>query len=200
MSKAIFFDRDNTIIRSTGPRPAHKPNEVMLIPGVREALYKARYGLGYKLFLLTNQAGVAAGHLTLDQVNLVNAEMCRQLELFEDDPFTEMGIAIEGQGKLERDYYNNRGDWNKVTCIRKPSPRFINDMVAKYTLDPTASWICGDDPRDCEAGRNAGIKTCGVLTGSTTYETWQKKSLTDAVFPSIVEFVDHLATLNQSIT
>ncbi len=199
-NRAIFFDRDNTLIKSTGPRPAHKPNEVILIPGAREALYKARYGLGYKLFLFTNQAGVAAGHLTIDQVHSVNDEMLRQLALFDHNPFDNICVAISSQKELESDLAKNGGDWSKVNVTRKPSPRFINLMCEAHNLNLEETWIVGDDEKDARAGRLAGIKTCGVLTGSTTYETWQKKSLTGAVFPSIVEFVNHLETLNLNQT
>ena len=31
--------------------------------------------------------------------------------------------------------------------------------MAKYNIDPTKSWMIGDQPRDIEAGKKAGLKT-----------------------------------------
>jgi D-glycero-D-manno-heptose 1,7-bisphosphate phosphatase len=55
MSKALFLDRDGTII--VDKHYLADPAGVELIPGVRSALQRARE-LGYKLFLFTNQSGI----------------------------------------------------------------------------------------------------------------------------------------------
>ncbi len=192
---AIFFDRDGTIIYNKINRPAHNKSEVVLIPGVREALYKAKYVLGYKLFLFTNQAGIAHGHVTLEGVKEVNAEMCRQLALFDEIPFDDICIASESQKQLEYQYNLYGKDWSKVSCFRKPSPYYINNIIKDYNLNKEGCFMVGDDPKDMRAAANAGIKGAAVCSGLTTYETWKEKALTPHIFPSIVEFVDYLETI-----
>ncbi len=194
-NKAIFFDRDGTIIQSGEEHAAYTPEEVFLIPGAREALHKARYNLGYKLFLFTNQPGIAKGLVTRKQVDLVNKEMHRQLALFDENPFTDICVAEESQQQLEQDYAESN-DWELVYTYRKPSPRFILDSIYEYNLDPELCYMVGDDIKDVQAAGNAGIKSAAVCSGEVTCETWAKSALTPLVFPSIVEFVDYLEKKN----
>ncbi len=194
-NKAIFLDRDGTIIYNKITRPAHNKSEVVLIPGAREALYKAKYILGYRLFLFTNQAGVAHGHVTLDGVKEVNKEMCRQLALFDENPFDDICIATESQRQLEADF-SEYNDWGLVYSYRKPSPRFILDSMYEFNLNPEECFMVGDDPKDVKAATNAGIKGVSLCSGLTTYETWQEKALTPLLFSDVLGFVNYLETKN----
>ena len=58
MSKALFLDRDGTLILDK--HYLADPAGVELIPDVAAALTRAR-SLGYKLFMLTNQSGIGRG-------------------------------------------------------------------------------------------------------------------------------------------
>jgi D-glycero-D-manno-heptose 1,7-bisphosphate phosphatase len=40
---------------------------------------------------------------------------------------------------------------------RKPSPRFINELIALHRLDPKQCWMAGAALSDVDAGLNAGI-------------------------------------------
>ena len=64
MSKpAIFFDRDDTLIRDVPYNG--DPGKVELLPGVREAL-SLLAGAGFKLIIISNQSGVGRGLITAD--------------------------------------------------------------------------------------------------------------------------------------
>lgn len=76
--QAVFLDRDGTLIKHV-PYLRHAA-DVALLPGVREALARARSD-GVKLFLLTNQSGVGRGMFTLAEVEACNARMIELLEL-----------------------------------------------------------------------------------------------------------------------
>lgn len=60
MIKALVLDRDGTLIEHVPY--LHKPEDVRLLPGVREGLAAARAG-GLTLFLHTNQSGVGRGKI-----------------------------------------------------------------------------------------------------------------------------------------
>jgi D-glycero-D-manno-heptose 1,7-bisphosphate phosphatase len=46
------------------------------------------------------------------------------------------------------------------TCLcRKPRPLLIQKAMARYDIDPAASWMIGDSRRDIEAGQAAGVRT-----------------------------------------
>jgi len=72
MSKALFIDRDDTLI--VDKVYLSDPAGVEIIPGVPEGLRRAR-DLGYKLFLFTNQSGIGRGYYTVEDAHRVNARM-----------------------------------------------------------------------------------------------------------------------------
>ena len=143
--RAIFLDRDGTLIENR--HYLSSPEGVAVLPGVREGLRTAR-ARGAKLFLFTNQSGVGRGYFTLADVEAVNRRMIEAIGLG-DDLFAGTCIAPE------------RPDEPPV--YRKPSPRFIHEMLAEHGLAAEASWMVGDAPSDWEAGINAGIRSAAIV-------------------------------------
>ena len=138
--KAVFLDRDGTLIFNRDY--LRDPAWVELIPGARDAAHSL-LAAGWLLFLFTNQSGVSRGYYTLDDVAACNA---RLLELLALPPpgFTAVCVAPEGPGD--------------PVVYRKPSPRFILEMIAAHNLDPAQCWMVGDSASDVHAGLNAGIR------------------------------------------
>jgi len=165
----LFLDRDGTIIYDKDYLA--DPAGVELIPGARNALRDA-LEKGYRLFLFTNQSGIGRGYYTLDQVHACNARMLELLGLG-PDLFSEICIAPEAhsppEGEDDEHYY------------RKPSPRFIREMLAKYTLSPVQCWMVGDRESDIEAGLRAGINAVAVCTGKYSEPEWRER-VTDRVW------------------
>jgi D,D-heptose 1,7-bisphosphate phosphatase len=60
-NKAIFLDRDDTLIEDAGY--INNPDQVKLLDGVGEAMRELK-DMGYKLVIATNQSGVARGIVT----------------------------------------------------------------------------------------------------------------------------------------
>ncbi|MCE9629982.1 MAG: HAD-IIIA family hydrolase [Planctomycetia bacterium] len=143
--QAVFLDRDGTLIENR--HYLASPEGVALLPGVREALARVR-DAGAKLFLFTNQSGVGRGMFTLADVEAVNRRMIDALELG-DDLFAGVCIAPE------------RPDEPPV--YRKPSPRFIHEMLAAHAIVAETAWMVGDAPTDWEAGINAGIHSAAIV-------------------------------------
>ncbi|HEU4963861.1 MAG TPA: HAD family hydrolase [Bacilli bacterium] len=153
MRRVVFLDRDGTIMRDV-PYLAD-PAKVELLPGAVHGL-RHMMRLGYELFLVTNQSGVARGLLTEGDVRAVNAELLRQL--------SEQGVEIRDvrycphlqAGKVERYAY-------ACNC-RKPQPGMLVDLALTYGLDLSQSVMVGDKCSDVEAGLNAGASA--VLLGT----------------------------------
>lgn len=140
MTKAVFLDRDGTIIADRDY--LSDPSKVELLDGAREGITLLR-DAGFNLFLFTNQSGVGRGYFTLDAVHRCNERMLDLLGLG-SELFTEICIAPEAPGQH--------------VLYRKPNPRFIHESVTKYKLDPSVTWMVGDKRIDAEAGINAGIQ------------------------------------------
>lgn len=143
--QALFLDRDGTLIENR--HYLREPEGVAILPGVREALARAR-DAGAKLFLFTNQSGVGRGYFTLADVEAVNRRMIDALGLGAD-LFT--GICVAPERPDEPPVY------------RKPSPRYILEMLAEHAVPAEAAWMLGDTPSDWEAGLNAGIRTAAII-------------------------------------
>ncbi len=162
MNKALFLDRDGTLILDK--HYLADPAGVEMIPGTTAALQRARE-LGYLLFLFTNQSGIGRGYHSLTDAEACNRRMLELIDLGED-LFTEICIAPESS--------------EQPSIYRKPSPRFILESITKHGLDPAQSWMVGDRESDLEAGLNAGINSAAVCTGKYNAAEWHANLPTGA--------------------
>lgn len=176
-NKAIFLDRDGTLIYDK--HYLSDPADVEVIPGVGEALQKA-LNMGYALFLFSNQSGVGRGYFTLDAVGFCNQRMV-ELMGFAQSPFLETCLADEAP--------------DQPIVYRKPSPKFIYEMIAQYQLDTTKSYMVGDKVCDWEAGIRADIQSVAVQTGkpfpANSAEFLQTHNV--PVYHSVVEWIAALS-------
>jgi D-glycero-D-manno-heptose 1,7-bisphosphate phosphatase len=152
-SRALFLDRDGTLIIDRVYLA--DPAGVELIPGTAGALRRAR-ALGYLLFLFTNQSGIGRGFHTLDDTRRVNARM-EELIGLGSPLFEEVCIAPEAPGQ--------------PSVYRKPSPRFLVEMLARHRLDPKQCHMVGDSAADIGAAVAAGIHPVAVRTGKVNPDT-----------------------------
>jgi phosphoglycolate phosphatase len=72
---------------------------------------------------------------------------------------------------------------------KKPHPALVHDVLARFKILPTHALIVGDGDTDVEAGKRAGIITCGV-----TYGLGNKEALV-AAQPDIL--IDDITELSQ---
>ncbi|MGF1452602.1 MAG: D-glycero-alpha-D-manno-heptose-1,7-bisphosphate 7-phosphatase [Opitutales bacterium] len=158
---ALFLDRDGTLNVDGGY--CWDPDEIRLIPGAAEAVREA-LETGFALFLFTNQSGINRGLYSLADAEACNA---RVIELLGVDAGVFKGICIAPETPEEPAIY------------RKPSPRFILEMLAKYQIDPMRAWMIGDRRSDWEAGISAGVNACAVASGEAWTDqdrTWQREN------------------------
>lgn len=69
MNKAVFLDRDGTIVEDVGYM--NSPEQIQFIPGSIEAI-KILNEAGYKVVVISNQAGVARGLVTEDMLQTID--------------------------------------------------------------------------------------------------------------------------------
>lgn len=143
----IFLDRDGTLIFDKNY--LKNPMDVQLIEGVIESLHIFT-NFDYRIFLFSNQSGVSRGLFTMHDVELCNLAMIEKIGL--GNIFSDICVATEGPEEKQ--------------IYRKPSPRFINEMIKKYSLDKKKCFMIGDKICDLLAGINAGIQPIFVNTGN----------------------------------
>jgi D-glycero-D-manno-heptose 1,7-bisphosphate phosphatase len=77
---------------------------------------------------------------------------------------------------------------------RKPSPRFIHEMLERYGIDPEAAWMLGDSPVDWDAGLNAGIHAAAIVPDLLSpKEPQHREALGIAAYASLLEWFLHVS-------
>jgi D-glycero-D-manno-heptose 1,7-bisphosphate phosphatase len=146
--KAVFFDRDDTLISDSGYM--QRPEQVNLLPGVPETLIQLKK-MGYLLVVVTNQSGIARGFLTEDELDKIHQELKRQL--------AAENAVIDG---LYYCPYHPDGavqDFSIESNLRKPNAGMFFQAEEDLDIDLTQSWMIGDSYRDIQAGKAAGCRT-----------------------------------------
>lgn len=164
LNKAIFLDRDGTIIKEiSGEIPETfgyvlSVEQVQLITGAAEAIAKLKEA-GFKIIIITNQSAIARGWLTEEELEKINNRMYELLikenqnavidDLFYS-PYHSEGVIKEYSIEHE---------------TRKPNTGLIKLAEKKYDIDLKKSYMIGDSYTDMKTGVNAGLKNILVLTG-----------------------------------
>lgn len=137
MKKALFLDRDGVInIDCAYP---HKPEQIIFSDGIF-SLCKKALSKGYLLIVVTNQAGVAKGYFTEDDVKRLHDWMQQQ--------FSDQGIKIDAfyycpfhpDAKVQR--------YKKDSDCRKPKPGMILQALKDFNIDISKSLMVGDKESD----------------------------------------------------
>ena len=142
MNRAVFLDRDGTIIEERNY--LCRVEEVVIFPGAGAALGRLQQA-GFKLFIVSNQSGVGRGYFTLADVEKVNEHLLRELGR-EQVRFEKIYLAPEAPDAPSRG--------------RKPSPQFLLDARDEFGVDLARSYMIGDKLIDLKCGWNAGVKKC----------------------------------------
>lgn len=152
---AAFLDRDGTIIEDLGY--LGDPAQIRLIPGAVEAL-RALQGAGFRLVLITNQAGVARGLITEEDVRRVNDALVARLG--------EAGIRLDGVYYCPHHPEHGPPEYRVQCECRKPGPGMIRRAATEANLDPARSVIIGDHSTDAAVARAfPGMRGVLLLTG-----------------------------------
>ena len=155
MNKAVFLDRDGVITKEP-PYYAHKIDQLELIPKSAEAIRLLNKS-GFKVIVVSNQAGVARGYYQEKDIEIYNREMEKKLE--EENAHIDAIYYCPHHPDVAIEKY-------KINCdCRKPKPGMLKRAKKDLDLDLKCSFLVGDKISDIEAGYQAGCKTILVLTG-----------------------------------
>jgi D-glycero-D-manno-heptose 1,7-bisphosphate phosphatase len=157
MNKAVFIDKDGTLIKDVPYNV--EPEYIVLEDGVADALKKFKQH-NYLLIVISNQSGVAKGLFTERDLQPVKTKIQEllypkniQIDHFYFCPHHPEGVMEE----------------YATACIcRKPEPGMILQAAVDFNIDLTSSWMIGDILHDIEAGNRAGCKTILIDNGNET--------------------------------
>ena len=158
--KVVFLDRDGVINEYPGDFEYVKSwEEFHFLPGVIGAL-KAINDKGYKIFIISNQAGVGKGIYSQGNLDLITHNMLREL--------AKDGVEIAGV------YYCTHRKEDNCSC-RKPKTGLLDLVIQKAKesggeIDLEKSFFIGDTIRDIQVGKAVGLKTILVFSGKEKQE------------------------------
>ena len=139
---AVFLDRDG-VINHDHDEYIKSWDEYHFYPGALDAL-KRLHEAGCEVYLVTNQAGVGKGLMSLRHLQDI---MLRLRLTVHDHGGLIHGIAFCPHCKEE------------ACGCRKPQAGMLRKLVFKYGLDPARSVMVGDSYGDIECGKAMGCRT-----------------------------------------
>jgi histidinol-phosphate phosphatase family protein len=154
---AVFLDRDGTLNVDKGVR---SPADVELFTGVGGALASLR-AAGYRLVVLTNQPMIARGEGSAEDLARIHRRL--EWELGKEGAFLD-GIYVCPHHP-ERGHAGERAELKLECACRKPATGLAERACAELGLDLRRSWMVGDQTRDIEMARRAGLRSVLLRTG-----------------------------------
>ena len=143
MKKALFIDRDGTLIRE--PRDDFQVDtleKLEFIPGVFRNLYHIRKNLDYELVIVSNQDGLGTASYPEEAYRLVQQKMLK---------------AFENEGIIFDDILIDKSFPAENAPTRKPRTGLLSRyMQGDYDLKN--SFVIGDRQTDVELAGNLGSK------------------------------------------
>jgi D-glycero-D-manno-heptose 1,7-bisphosphate phosphatase len=150
----LFLDRDGVIVGDNGFLAT--PDDVELLPGAAELIAEAnRHAV--PVAVVTNQSGIARQLFGWAAFADVEREITRRLAAA--GARLDAVLACPFHPEFTADYGEVESHW------RKPGPGLLLAAARLLNIDIGMSWLVGDQIRDIDAARNAGLAGAILLSG-----------------------------------
>jgi D-glycero-D-manno-heptose 1,7-bisphosphate phosphatase len=168
--KAIFLDRDGTLMKDVGY--CSNPGDVELLEDVGKLLPKLKEA-GFRLIIVTNQSGIGRGYFTEKDFWSVQRELEKRL----------------GPGVIDATYFCADTPQNESER-RKPNPGMLLEAARELGIDLERSYMVGDQASDATAGIRAGVRaTILFSTNAASGPIESGATLVAENFREVVDFI-----------
>ena len=174
--RAVFLDRDGTIVDDPSPGFLHEPGRVRLLPGAAEAIHRLNEA-GWLVVTVSNQSGIARG-------------------LYDEAAFAAVQrrlgeLLAAHDAHLDAAYYCPHHPEITGPCeCRKPGVKLFRDAQTALGIDLARSYWVGDRLSDVEPARTLGGRGLLVATGHGAAHRAQARALGVPVVPDLAAAVD----------
>lgn len=178
MKKAIFVDRDGTIIIEPADEQVDTLEKLEFVAGAISGL-KALTGLGYELVMVTNQDGLGTASFPYETFEPAHAKMLK---------------TLEGEGVAFSDFLIDKSFPEEGLDTRKPG----TGMFGAYldgSYDLASSWVIGDRESDMQLARNLGAKGLRVDEGIACGGPFAGKGLSWAAIAETIRSTERSAAI-----
>ena len=153
--RALFLDRDGVINHEVGW--LHKASDVRFVDGIFPLCRTAK-AIGYRIVVVTNQAGIGRGLYTVNDFETLMTWMRAE--------FAREGVELDAVYYSPYHPEHGLGEYKREHEDRKPGPGMMLRARAQFGLDLSASVLVGDRCTDLQAAAAAGVGQAFLLTGT----------------------------------
>jgi D-glycero-D-manno-heptose 1,7-bisphosphate phosphatase len=153
-TRALFLDRDGVINQDAGY--IHRPEDVRFVPGIF-SLCRTAIGLGYRLFIVTNQAGIGRGLYSEAEFHALMSWMQEELsreQVVIDAVYFSPYHPEHGVGVYKREHED-----------RKPGTGMLHRAAREFGIDLASSVMIGDRCTDIATANSAGLRQAFLVAG-----------------------------------
>jgi D-glycero-D-manno-heptose 1,7-bisphosphate phosphatase len=144
----LIVDRDG-VINEDSESYIKSPAEWIPVPGSPEALAKATQA-GFRIVVVSNQAGLAHGLFNMDTLNEIHAKMIKELKRY--------------GGEIEAIFFCPHAPEADCQC-RKPRPGMLKEIGSRLRMSLEDVPFIGDKISDVQAARAVQARPILVRTG-----------------------------------
>jgi D-glycero-D-manno-heptose 1,7-bisphosphate phosphatase len=173
---AVFLDKDGTLVENIPYNV--DPDLMRLVPGAVAGL-RALGNAGYRLFVVSNQSGVARGLFSIDALE----DLQRRLR----DLLGDAGISLDGLYFCPHHPDGSVAEYAIECSCRKPADGLLRRAARDHDIDLRRSWMIGDILDDVEAGRRASCRTVLIDSGNETEWVLSRDRMPDHVVRDVGE-------------
>lgn len=148
--RAVFIDRDDTIAKDVPY--CDDPDKFELYDFVPSAVRRLN-DAGYLVIMVTNQSGIGRGYFTEETLGRIHDKV-------------RATLAVAG-GRIDDIFFCPHTPDDHCSC-RKPEVGMGLAAIAKHGIDPSKSFMIGDNEKDMEFGRRLGCR-CMQVSESFTF-------------------------------
>nr|WP_314627157.1 HAD family hydrolase [uncultured Noviherbaspirillum sp.] len=157
LMRAVFLDKDGTLVDDL---PFNVDPALLALADKAAPALRLLRSLGYRLYVISNQSGVARGLFAEAALGPLFARLEAML--------AQEGVRLDGAFWCPHHPQGTIAPYAIDCACRKPQPGMLLQAASQHGIDLAASWMVGDILDDIEAGRRAGCRTALVDNGNET--------------------------------
>jgi D-glycero-D-manno-heptose 1,7-bisphosphate phosphatase len=146
--KIVLLDRDG-VINKERESYIKSASEWEPLEGSIEAI-AALYQAGFKIFVITNQSGLARGFFDSEALDAMHEKMC--------------AMVVNAGAKISQIYYCPHHPDDLCNC-RKPATGMLEQLMREHQCTLDNAYFVGDTIKDIGAAKNIGATPILVETG-----------------------------------
>lgn len=170
------MDRDGVINERIPGQYIGDPRDLKLTAGCRQAIASFNFMFG-KVFVVTNQAGIAKGITSLEEVQNIHDCIQKELSIF--------------KARIDQYYCCPDLPGSDSQCRKPATGMGLQAKIDYPEIDFSKSIMVGDSLSDMEFGRRLGM-LCVLIVGKPEEERQLSEYVADGKFNSLFEFAQAL--------